>query len=75
MEKPSARKPWYRILYVQVLIAVFLGIVVGSSFAFFLAASLCVLGGSLLMRGTMLEAGNESAARPLDYFRFASERA
>jgi aerobic C4-dicarboxylate transport protein len=29
MQNPSARKPWYRILYVQVLIAVFLGIVVG----------------------------------------------
>ena len=27
--KQEARKPWYRILYVQVLIAVFLGIVVG----------------------------------------------
>ena len=29
MENASQRKPWYRILYVQVLIAVFLGIVVG----------------------------------------------
>jgi aerobic C4-dicarboxylate transport protein len=30
MQNPSARKPWYRILYVQVLIAVVLGIVVGN---------------------------------------------
>ena len=28
-QKSDHRKPWYRILYVQVLIAVFLGIVVG----------------------------------------------
>jgi aerobic C4-dicarboxylate transport protein len=29
MHHPTARKPWYRILYIQVLIAVLLGIVVG----------------------------------------------
>ena len=29
MQNPTAKKPWYRILYIQVLIAVFLGIVVG----------------------------------------------
>jgi aerobic C4-dicarboxylate transport protein len=29
MHDPSNRKPWYRILYIQVLMAVFLGIVVG----------------------------------------------
>ncbi len=29
MESPATRKPWYRILYIQVLIAVALGIVVG----------------------------------------------
>src|ERR1700685_1975961 len=29
MQNTTARKPWYRILYVQVLIAVFVGIVVG----------------------------------------------
>src|ERR1700739_2872327 len=28
-QEATRRKPWYRILYVQVLIAVFLGIVVG----------------------------------------------
>src|ERR1700758_1408819 len=28
-QEPAPRKPWYRILYIQVLIAVFLGIVVG----------------------------------------------
>ncbi len=34
-------------------------------------ASLCALGGGLLMRGTILLAGNASARRPQDYFRFA----
>ena len=29
MQNPSARTPWFRILYVQVLIAVALGIVIG----------------------------------------------
>ena len=29
MHNPTQRKPWYRVLYIQVLIAVFLGIVVG----------------------------------------------
>src|SRR6478609_2370914 len=29
MHNPTEKKPWYRILYIQVLIAVFLGIVVG----------------------------------------------
>src|SRR5271157_5063022 len=29
MDNPTQRKPWYRVLYIQVLIAVFLGIVVG----------------------------------------------
>src|ERR1700692_1388369 len=29
MQNATAKKPWYRILYVQVLIAVFIGIVVG----------------------------------------------
>jgi hypothetical protein len=36
------------------------------------AAALCVLGGGLLMRGVVMMAGNLSAARPEDYFRFAS---
>jgi protein NrfD len=34
-------------------------------------ASLCVLGGGLLMRGVILHAGNRSAGRPEDYFHFA----
>jgi Polysulphide reductase, NrfD len=51
-----------------------LGLMLGPAFGFFLAASLCVLAGSLLMRGTLFEAGNESAKRPLDYFRFAGEQ-
>ena len=32
MTPPTPRRPWYRILYVQVLIAVLLGIVVGRLF-------------------------------------------
>jgi formate-dependent nitrite reductase membrane component NrfD len=36
-------------------------------------AAVCVLAGGLLMRGVILFAGNESARRPRDYFRFASE--
>jgi len=32
MQSTGSRKPWYRILYVQVLIAVFIGIVVGNQF-------------------------------------------
>lgn len=35
-----------------------------------LAASVCVLCGGFLMRGAVLLAGNESARRPQDYFRF-----
>jgi hypothetical protein len=35
-------------------------------------ASLCVLAGGLLMRGVIMLAGNLSAGRPEDYFRFAS---
>jgi hypothetical protein len=35
-------------------------------------ASLFVLAGSLLMRGLLFLAGNESASRPLDYFAFAA---
>jgi hypothetical protein len=35
-----------------------------------IAASICVLCGGLLMRGVILLAGNESAKRPRDYFRF-----
>jgi hypothetical protein len=34
-------------------------------------ASICVLAGGLLMRGGVLLTGNESARRPIDYFRFA----
>ncbi len=30
MQAPTARQPWYRVLYIQVLIAVALGIVIGS---------------------------------------------
>lgn len=40
---------------------------------FLLFASLCTLGGGILMRGTLLLAGNESARRAGDYFRFARQ--
>jgi formate-dependent nitrite reductase membrane component NrfD len=36
-----------------------------------IAASLALLAGSFAMRAIMLQAGNESAMRPRDYFRFA----
>ena len=29
MHNPTEKKPWYRILYIQVIVAVFIGIVVG----------------------------------------------
>src|SRR5437016_4647318 len=32
MQNTISRKPWYRILYIQVLIAVFIGIIVGNQF-------------------------------------------
>jgi protein NrfD len=43
-----------------------------STVAATIAASLCVLVGGLLMRGSIMLAGNLSANRPEDYFRFAS---
>jgi hypothetical protein len=43
-----------------------------STVAATIAASLCVLVGGLLMRGSIMLAGNLSAGRPEDYFRFAS---
>jgi hypothetical protein len=46
-----------------------------STLAATIAASLCVLAGGLLMRGSIMLAGNLSARRPEDYFRFASPRA
>src|ERR671919_628550 len=39
--------------------------------AFALPASVIVLAGGFLMRGLIMLAGNESARRPVDYFRFA----
>jgi formate-dependent nitrite reductase membrane component NrfD len=80
---PLRKLPWgaVHLLGVEIagvvapIVLYIFGVLIGPSFASLLAASLCALGGSLLMRGTMLEAGNESAERPLDYFRFASERA
>jgi formate-dependent nitrite reductase membrane component NrfD len=41
--------------------------------AFALPASICALIGGLLMRGTVLLAGNKSACSPEEYFRFAGE--
>jgi Polysulphide reductase, NrfD len=46
---------------------------VGRPAILLLIASLLVLGGGVLMRGLMFLAGNESARRPQDYFRFARE--
>ncbi len=40
-----------------------------------IAAAVCILGGDLIMRGTILLAGNESATRPRDYFRLAGGNA
>lgn len=39
---------------------------------YLLIGSLCTLAGGILMRGTVLLAGNRSAERPIDYFRFAT---
>jgi protein NrfD len=39
------------------------------------AASLAVLAGGLMMRQAIMEAGNESAQRPRDYFRFTQPAA
>ncbi|HEY7663809.1 MAG TPA: NrfD/PsrC family molybdoenzyme membrane anchor subunit [Xanthobacteraceae bacterium] len=44
----------------------------GPAQAMAIAASVCVLAGGLLMRGVILLAGNDSAKRPRDYFRFAA---
>ncbi|MEJ2435619.1 MAG: polysulfide reductase NrfD [Pseudolabrys sp.] len=41
------------------------------AWAFALPAAICVLIGGLLMYGSVMLAGNESARRPQDYFRFA----
>jgi len=38
-----------------------------------LLASFCVLAGDLLMRAGIMHAGNQSARRPQDYFRYAEE--
>jgi MFS family permease len=43
-----------------------------SALALTVAASLCALAGGLLMRGSIVHAGNLSASRPEDYFRFAN---
>ncbi|MGH6681495.1 MAG: hypothetical protein ACREDL_21770 [Bradyrhizobium sp.] len=40
-------------------------------FVFLLPASILTLIGGFLMRGVIMFAGNESARRPQDYFRFA----
>jgi formate-dependent nitrite reductase membrane component NrfD len=41
------------------------------SWLYALPASICLLIGGFLMHGTIVLAGNESARRPRDYFRFA----
>jgi hypothetical protein len=82
--RPLRKLPWSavhligaQVFGVAVPIVLFiLGILAGAgAITFFLLASLCVLGGGLLMRGTVVLAGNESARRPADYFRFAGQEA
>ncbi|MEJ2379061.1 MAG: hypothetical protein P8Y53_09710 [Pseudolabrys sp.] len=41
------------------------------AWALALPGAICVLIGGLLMCGSVMLAGNESACRPQDYFRFA----
>jgi protein NrfD len=48
-----------------------LGNFIAPHLAFALPASVIVLAGGFLMRGLIMLAGNESARRPVDYFRFA----
>lgn len=38
-----------------------------------IAASLSILAGGFLMRSAMVQAGNQSALRPRDYFRVAQQ--
>jgi formate-dependent nitrite reductase membrane component NrfD len=79
---PLRKLPWgaVHLLGVQILgnavpIALFiLGDIGAGTGVLFLVASACALAGGLLMRGTLFFAGNESARRPQDYFRFAEQR-
>jgi protein NrfD len=80
---PLRKLPWgavhligAQVFGVGVPIVLFiLGVLAGpGAITLFLLASLCVLAGGLLMRGTIVLAGNESARRPVDYFRFAGRK-
>jgi formate-dependent nitrite reductase membrane component NrfD len=77
---PLREAPWGALHLVAVgllgdalAIALFLlGAALHGSGVYFLVASLLALAGSFIMRATILLAGNESAQRPRDYFRFAA---
>jgi protein NrfD len=79
---PLQQMPWGPVYWIGVeLIGVLvpIGLFVWQDFrplpglALTAVAALCLLAGGLLMRGVVLLAGNESARRPRDYFRFAGE--
>jgi protein NrfD len=78
---PLRKLPWgaVHLLGAQILgeavpIALFiLGDIGPDSGVLFLVASACTLAGGLLMRGSLFFAGNESAQRPQDYFRFTEQ--
>jgi hypothetical protein len=74
---PIEKAPWGPLHVFGVLICgtalPFALVLLGNFFApgaFLLSASILILLGGFLMRGTIMLAGNESARRPRDYFRF-----
>jgi hypothetical protein len=81
VDHPLRANPWGPVHLVGVQLAgaalpvalyVLADVIPASAGAATVAASLCVLVGGLLMRGCVMLAGNLSAVRPEDYFRFAS---
>lgn len=79
---PLQEIPWAPVYAVGVLMVGILAPLVlyvlatfyqGAAEAMTIVASICVLGGGFLMRGVILLAGNESAKRPLDYFRLTAD--
>ena len=75
-EMPWAALQWIGVLLLGQLAPIVLVVFArtsGSAAGLQVAAAVCVLVGGLVMRGTVLLAGNESAKRPRDYFRLAQE--
>jgi hypothetical protein len=81
VDYPLRANPWGPVHQVGVQLAgtmlpivlyVLAGVDPASALDATVAASLCVFGGGLLMRGSVMLAGNLSARRPEDYFHFAS---